>query len=204
MGVVRRDQNRLDEAENEFEAAIRLNPNLHVAHLGLGFTKATSGRGEEALQHLTNSIRLSPRDPYLFYGYFGIRWVRFLLGDDDRAIGMLRKALALSPNYPTAHLNSCRRLRYAGPHRRGECSARRLPGNRRDGQHDCTPACTFTFNPPSRNPAQPGLRRLAQGREAGAISVSLKLTMTGKVVVITGGASGIGAFDGPRFCARRR
>ncbi len=104
MGVVRRDQNRLDEAKNEFEAAIRLNPNLHLAHLGLGFTKGLSGRGEEALQHFTDSIRLSPRDPYLFYGYFGIGWVRFLLGDDDRAIEMLRKALALSPNYSAAHL----------------------------------------------------------------------------------------------------
>src|SRR6202022_4320437 len=43
-------------------------------------------------------------DRYLFYGFFGIRWVDGLLGDDDRAIGMRRKALALSPNYPTAHM----------------------------------------------------------------------------------------------------
>jgi adenylate cyclase len=30
--------------------------------------------------------------------------VRFLLGDDDRAIEELRKAIALSPTYPSVHL----------------------------------------------------------------------------------------------------
>jgi hypothetical protein len=31
------------EAIDEFEAAIRLNPNLHFAHSGLGFAKTFSG-----------------------------------------------------------------------------------------------------------------------------------------------------------------
>src|SRR5262249_42124704 len=49
-------------------------------------------------------IRLSPRDPFLFRGYSGIGWVKFLLGDDVRAIEMLRKAIGLSPNYSLANL----------------------------------------------------------------------------------------------------
>ena len=104
VGVVLSLQGRFREAINEFEAAIRLNPNLHFAHSGLGSAKALSGLGEEALVHFTDFIRLSPRDPFLFRGYSGIGWVQFLLGDDVRAIEMLRKAIGLSPNYSLAHL----------------------------------------------------------------------------------------------------
>jgi TolB-like protein/cytochrome c-type biogenesis protein CcmH/NrfG len=104
IGVVRLLQRRLDEAISKFEAAIQLNPNLHFAHSGLGVAKTLSGLGEEALLNFAEFIRLSPRDPFLFRGYYGIGWVQFLLGDDLRAIEMLRKAIALSPNYSLAHL----------------------------------------------------------------------------------------------------
>jgi adenylate cyclase len=104
IGVVHLMQGRLDEAINKFEVAIRLNPNLHLAHSGLGSAKTLSGQGEEALPNFAEFIRLSPRDPFLFRGYYGIGWIQFLLGDDVRAIEMLRKAIALSPNYSRAHL----------------------------------------------------------------------------------------------------
>jgi adenylate cyclase len=99
IGVVRLLQRRLDEAISKFEAAIQFNPNLHFAHSGLGVAKTLSGLGEEDLLNFAEFIRLSPRDPFLFRGYYGIGWVQFLLGDDARAIEMLRKAIALSPNY---------------------------------------------------------------------------------------------------------
>jgi TolB-like protein len=104
VGVVHFLQGRLPEAIDEFEAAIRLNPNLHFAYCGLGFAKTRSGLGEEALQHFAHFVRLSPRDPFLFKGYYGIGLVQFLLGDDVRAIEMLRKAIGLSPNHSLAHL----------------------------------------------------------------------------------------------------
>jgi TolB-like protein/cytochrome c-type biogenesis protein CcmH/NrfG len=104
VGAVLSLQGRFSEAIDEFEAAIRLNPNLHFAHSGLGFAKTLSGQGEEALPHFAHFIRLSPRDPFLFRGYYGIGLVQFLLGDDVRAIEMLRKGISLSPNYSLAHL----------------------------------------------------------------------------------------------------
>jgi TolB-like protein/class 3 adenylate cyclase/cytochrome c-type biogenesis protein CcmH/NrfG len=104
MGVVLSLQGRHPEAIEKFEAAIRLNPNLHFAHSGLGFAKTLSGLSEDALEHFAHFVRLSPRDPFLFRGYFGIGVVQFLLGDDVRAIEMLRKAIGLSPNYSLAHL----------------------------------------------------------------------------------------------------
>ena len=104
LGFVRRMQRRFDEAIGELEAAIRLNPNMHLAYNTLGITKVLAGRGEEALSHFADAIRLSPRDPLLFIGHFGIGWARFLLGDDDQAVEMLRKSIALNPGYSPAHL----------------------------------------------------------------------------------------------------
>jgi len=104
MGLVRRMQNRLNEAMSEFEAAIRLNPNMPSAHAQLGFAKVFSGRGEDALPCFLEAIRLSPRDPQLFLDYLGIGMVRFLRRDDDGAIEMLHKAIALNPNFSSSNL----------------------------------------------------------------------------------------------------
>jgi TolB-like protein/tetratricopeptide (TPR) repeat protein len=104
MGFVRRMQNRFDEAISDLEAAIRLNPNMHLAYDTLGFTKAFVGRAEEALLHFADAIRLSPRDPMLFVGYFGFGWAQFLLGNDGQAAEMLRKSIALNTAYSPAHL----------------------------------------------------------------------------------------------------
>jgi TolB-like protein/cytochrome c-type biogenesis protein CcmH/NrfG len=104
VGLVRRLQRRFDQAITHLEAAIRLNPNMHAAHIQLGWAKFFSGQGEEALPHFADFMRLSPRDPRLFLGYFGFGWVRFMLGDDAGAIEVLHEAIALSPNYSPAHL----------------------------------------------------------------------------------------------------
>jgi adenylate cyclase len=104
LGVVRRLQSRFDEAHNHLEAALRLNPCMNAAHAQIGWVKAFSGRSEEAWPHFAECIRLSPRDPRLFLGFFGFGWTRFLLGDDDGAVEMLRRAIALNPDYPACHL----------------------------------------------------------------------------------------------------
>ena len=104
IGFVRRMQSRFDEAIGELEAAIQLNPNMHLAYNTLGITKVLAGHAEEALSHFADAIRLSPRDPLLFVGYFGVGWTRFLLGHDDQAIEVLRKSTALNPGYPPANL----------------------------------------------------------------------------------------------------
>jgi adenylate cyclase len=83
--------------------------------------RLSSGLGEEALQHFADFIHLSPRDPFLFRGYYGIGLVRFLLGDDVRAIEMLRKAIGLSRNYSLAHL--CLAAAYGMQGRLDEASA---------------------------------------------------------------------------------
>ena len=45
---------------------MKLNPNSAYTHWGLGEALWVAGRNEEALAHIEESIRLSPRDPLLF------------------------------------------------------------------------------------------------------------------------------------------
>ncbi len=103
MGSVRWAQNRFEEAIGHNNAAIGLNPNLDRAHANLGFAKALSGRCEEALGHFDNSIRLNPRDP-LLVAHFGAGWTRFLVGDDNGAIEILRKVIAVNPSRSLPYL----------------------------------------------------------------------------------------------------
>jgi Flp pilus assembly protein TadD len=70
----------------------------------LGITKVLVGRGEEALLHFAEAIRLSPRDPLMFLGYFNMGWTEFMRGHDTEATDMLRKSAALNPEYSPAHL----------------------------------------------------------------------------------------------------
>lgn len=104
VGIVRRMQRRFDEAIRECEAALRLNPNMPLTYNTLGITKVLVGRGEEALSHFAEAIRLSPRDPLMFLGYFDMGWTQFMRGNDTEAIDLLRKSVALNPEYSPAHL----------------------------------------------------------------------------------------------------
>lgn len=74
------------------------------AHSELGWAMIFSGRDREALQHFEEAIRLSPRDPSLFLGYFGIGYVRFEMRAFDQAIAPLRQAITLAPNFSWPHI----------------------------------------------------------------------------------------------------
>jgi adenylate cyclase len=104
MGFVRRVQQRFGEAIVEYGAALRGNANFAFAHSELGWAKSFSGLSKEALQHFQESIRLSPRDPNLFLGYFGIGQVHFALGELAEAIEPLRQSLALNPSFTWSNL----------------------------------------------------------------------------------------------------
>lgn len=104
LGVVRRLQFRFDEAQHHLEPAMALNPSMHVAYAQLGYVKVFSGRSDEAQRDFEECIRLSPRDPMLFLGFFGIGWLRLMLGDDSQAIEACRKAIALNPDYAPSYL----------------------------------------------------------------------------------------------------
>jgi len=70
MGLLRRIQNRLHEAQVEVEIAIALDRNNELALKQLGQILLFQGEPQAAIPHLEKAIRLNPRGPNLW----SIQW----------------------------------------------------------------------------------------------------------------------------------
>ena len=97
----------LEEARENFERALSLDPNYAMAHSGLGATHAMRTiyrRDPDDLQrgteHLTRALELDPElaEPYPWLCYLNIRQSRL-----DRAIETGRRAIELQPDLVHAH-----------------------------------------------------------------------------------------------------
>jgi TolB-like protein len=91
-----------ERALREFQLAIDLDSNLAVAHAFLGNIKFVLGRADETSGHVKEAMRLSPRDPLLFYWYFLIGTADVYLGQTVRGVESLRKSVEIYPNWPHA------------------------------------------------------------------------------------------------------
>jgi adenylate cyclase len=103
MGVLRRVQNRLVEAQIEFEAAITLDRNNARAHFQLGNTLLFMGQPEVGIPHIERAIRLNPYDPNAASFYMVLGLCHLFLGQVDEAIDLLRKARAGNPRAAVFH-----------------------------------------------------------------------------------------------------
>jgi TolB-like protein/DNA-binding winged helix-turn-helix (wHTH) protein/Flp pilus assembly protein TadD len=97
IGILRRLQKRLPEAQIELERAIALNPNNTWSLRHLGITLMQLGRPEAGVSYIEKSIRLSPQDPFIWVNYLWLARCHFLLGHVDQAVGFFRKAYAANP-----------------------------------------------------------------------------------------------------------
>ena len=104
MGVLRRMQNRLTEAQSEFETAIRLNPNDARAFYQLGLTLMFLGHPEAGIPDIEQAIRLDPQDPNMSTLYWALGTCHLLLGQVDKAIDFLGKARAANSRLWFPHL----------------------------------------------------------------------------------------------------
>jgi tetratricopeptide (TPR) repeat protein len=102
-GQVLRAERRLDDAIAEYERALALDPSGVAAMGGLSFTYNDVGQYEKAIEFFDKAIRLSPRDPDLFFWYYGKSWAYFALQQDDRAIEWARRSIAINPNFWPPH-----------------------------------------------------------------------------------------------------
>ena len=84
---------RTDEAVEEFQHALDLNPNFAAAHGYLGWALAFDGRVDQAIAHLELAIRMSPHDPQNAIFNTGIAVVHYLSGRFTEAVSFGRKAL---------------------------------------------------------------------------------------------------------------
>jgi len=87
MGLVRRSDNRLAEAQSELETAISLDRNNAFAFRQLGL------QPELTIQYVEKALRISPRKA-LVPSYLFIGLSHLFVGRTDEAMGFLRKARA--------------------------------------------------------------------------------------------------------------
>jgi adenylate cyclase len=102
--VLRQMQNRLPEAQAEYEAAIALDHNHARAYLHLGQTLMFLGQPAAGAPHIERAIRLNPYDPNISIAYWALGTCYLLMGQLDEAINELRKARAANARLWFPHL----------------------------------------------------------------------------------------------------
>jgi len=105
MGLLRRVQNRLSEAQAEVQMAIALDRNSELALKQLGQILLFRGEPLAAIPHLEKAIRLNPRGPNLWSIQWPLGQCHLLLGRVEEAIDLFRKACAANPRAYFLHLN---------------------------------------------------------------------------------------------------
>ncbi|MGC2200582.1 MAG: tetratricopeptide repeat protein [Stellaceae bacterium] len=114
MGLLRRVQNRLSDAQAEVEAAIGLDRNNELALKQLGQILLFQGEPLAAIPHLEKAIRLNPRGPNLWSVQWPLGQCHLLLEHVDEAVEFFRKVRAASPGAYFVHLNLAGALRLRG------------------------------------------------------------------------------------------
>ncbi len=92
-------------AEKEFRKALRLNPDLFLAHQRFGSYLQFMGRFEEANRHYEMALEL---DPFSLQVNINLATTYYLRSEYDRAIRHLKTTSELEPNYmPTLFVLGC-------------------------------------------------------------------------------------------------
>jgi adenylate cyclase len=97
MGLLRRSQNRLNEARIEAERAVALDRNNSAALYQLGLAFLYLGHPEVAVPNVEKAIRLCPRDPLVSAMHYGLGRCHLLLGRLDQATELFERVRAASP-----------------------------------------------------------------------------------------------------------
>src|SRR5205085_12466856 len=103
-GQLLRQQNRCAEASAEYETVLAVDPNSTPALINLGRCRIRSGLLDEAIQVMEQSIRLSPRDPFIGSRSASLGEVHLLQSRIDEAIRWLGRARSANPGRPRVHL----------------------------------------------------------------------------------------------------
>jgi adenylate cyclase len=93
LGYVAFTRRHTDEAVEEFERALDLNPNSAAAHGYLGIALMLDGRSDPAIDHIEQAIRMSPHDPQNVLFNVGLAAAHYQAGRYTEAVGVARKAM---------------------------------------------------------------------------------------------------------------
>jgi tetratricopeptide (TPR) repeat protein len=102
LGQFLLDHGRLDEAIDQFQVALNIDPRYPMARTNLGIALTKKGRLDEAIAHLQTVLKDYPNDAKAHHN-LGIALAR--KGDSPSAIAAFEKALSIQSRYPSAHYN---------------------------------------------------------------------------------------------------
>ncbi|MCP9495265.1 MAG: protein kinase [Pyrinomonadaceae bacterium MAG19_C2-C3] len=91
---------RWEEAAQQHERALELNPSSVVAHAWYALQLAMEARFDEAVSHARRSLELDPMTP--FHGY-NLGWILHHARRYDESLEVQRKVIEAEPNYGPAH-----------------------------------------------------------------------------------------------------
>jgi tetratricopeptide (TPR) repeat protein len=97
MGFLRRLQSRLAESQIALEKAIILDPNFEWANMQLGWTLLFLAEPSAAIARGEKSLRLSPRDPNIYWRYELLGWCQLSSNHVGEAIDLFIKARTANP-----------------------------------------------------------------------------------------------------------
>jgi tetratricopeptide (TPR) repeat protein len=100
LGQFLLDHGRLDEAIDQFQIALNIDPKYPMARTNLGIALAKKGRIDEAIANLQTVLENYPNDAKARYN-LGTALLK--KGDSPSAITAFEKALAIQSRYPSAH-----------------------------------------------------------------------------------------------------
>lgn len=102
LGEILLEKNRLAEATNEFQAALRLNPNSAYARNDLGVAFFKAGDLSGAIDMLRSAVQLNPSHPTV---HFNLGNVYLDRGDLAAAIAEFQEQIRSHPDDASAHFN---------------------------------------------------------------------------------------------------
>lgn len=108
----------------ECERALNLNRNLAEAHGMIGDAKLFMGRGTEAAAHISEALRLSPRDIFAFRWLMMIAFAKLQVEADAEALTWFERSIEANRNYPLAHFGLAAVLALLGSLDRAKAAAK--------------------------------------------------------------------------------
>ena len=96
------EKNDLTEAENALIKIVGEKDNDFYPHQLLGILYSKTGKFEKAKKHFENSIKISPKNPGL---YFDLGTMYQLLNDNQKTLDCFFKVIELNPNIIDAYLS---------------------------------------------------------------------------------------------------
>ena len=102
LGVAEARTGRVPEAMEQFEQALRINPNDAEAHNNLGNALMQTGRTREAMEQFETAVKINP-DMVEFHNDLGYALCQS--GRVQEAIEQYEQALRIEPDYADGHYN---------------------------------------------------------------------------------------------------